>query len=41
MNTVPKYRVGLKYSSEDDVKNGIISYGPQSDFHNHHHHHHH
>lgn len=32
MNTVPKYHVGLKYSSEDNVTKGIIRYGSQSDF---------
>ena len=32
MHTVPKYHVGLKYTSEDNVTNGIIKYGFQSDF---------
>jgi len=27
MNTVPKYHVGLKHTSEDNVTNGIIKYG--------------
>ena len=32
MNTVPKYHIGLKYTSEDNVTNGIIRHGCQSDF---------